>query len=148
VDDATVLQAEKQLNGLLDRQILELGKPAWERATVSVPEDGSVGAQLAKTLLPSLDRASLGYTSQEARIGLLACHAAIRRYRWENDRLPDNLAALNLGELAVDAFTGQPLQYERQGVRYRLTSAGPAADANDPKAVNGRRPVSIGPSDF
>ena len=56
------------------------------------------------------------------------------------------LTGLDLGDLAVDPFTGQPLKYEVLGAtRYRLSSAGPKALADDPQAVDGRRPVSVGP---
>jgi hypothetical protein len=78
-------------------------------------------------------------------IRLLACHCAIRRHKWEHERLPASLAVLNLREMAVDPFTGQPLKYQLQGASYRLTSAGPTAPADDPQAVDGRRPVSIVP---
>ena len=61
---------------------------------------------------------------EEARLRLLAIHAAILRYRWERDQVPASLADLNLGDLAIDPFTGQPLTYEPLGRKYRLASAG------------------------
>ena len=77
---------------------------------------------------------------------LLACHAAILRYRWEYERVPPNLEALNLGDLALDPFTGQLLSYEPKVRSYRLVSVGPLADADDPDAEDGRRPVSVTPA--
>jgi hypothetical protein len=146
--DAILVPAQKQLDTMVDRLQAELKKPAWERSHVRLPDDGSVGARLVALVLPALERAGDSYTSEEARIRLLACHAAILRYRWEHETLPPNLAVLNLGELAVDPFTGQPLRYELRGTReYRLSSAGPTASTDDPKAVNGRRPISAVPGE-
>jgi hypothetical protein len=49
--------------------------------------------------------------------------------------VPASLAALNLGDLALDPFTGQPLKYEPVGRKYRLASAGDA----------GGSPVTLAP---
>ena len=63
----------------------------------------------------------------------------------EHDRLPNDLAALELGDVATDPFTGQPLKYEPSGRRYRLTSAGMPTVAEDPRAVDGRVPLDVVP---
>jgi hypothetical protein len=94
-----------------------------------------------------LTQVSQGYTREQAQVRLLACHAAVRRYRWEHDRLPSSLTDLTLGDLAIDPFTGQPLKYMVRGKRYELTSAGPPADADDRQAVDGRKPVSVVPAE-
>ena len=71
-------------------------------------------------------------------------HAAVRSYRWEYGRLPPDLNAVNVGELARDLFTGELLQYEVSGSRYRLASAGPEITGDDPRAGE-RRPVTLVP---
>jgi hypothetical protein len=43
---------------------------------------------------------------------LLGCVAAIRLHRQRTGRYPDSLAALRLGELAIDPFTGAPFVYK------------------------------------
>jgi len=120
-------------------------RPPWERVAPEVKSDGSVGGSLLALTMPSIGGSFTAYTRAETKIRLLAVHAAIRRYRWETMRLPGNLDALNLGGLAVDPFTGRPFKYVVAGDAYQLTSAGPSAGADDPDAVDGRRPVSVTP---
>jgi hypothetical protein len=97
--------------------------------------------------VPTFTGVGTAYAREQARVRLLACHAAVLRYRWEHNQVPRTLAELRLGELATDPFTGQPLEYEGTGRRYRLVSVGPEAPADDPKAIGGRVPVSIVPGD-
>jgi hypothetical protein len=132
-----------------DRVLAEWRKPAWQRSLPAPPGDGGLAEGLVSAIAPGamLSQVSDKYTQVQAEIRLLACHAAVLRYRWENDRLPASLAALNLEELTIDPFTGRPLQYDLRGARYRLTSVGPPAAADDPKAVEGHRPVSVVPGE-
>ncbi|MBC7806679.1 MAG: hypothetical protein H7145_11060, partial [Akkermansiaceae bacterium] len=67
--------------------------------------------------------------SIEGRVSLqlLAVHAGIRAFRWENDRLPKSLDDLPLAaDLLTDPFTRKPLLYESEstGTGYDLASAG------------------------
>jgi len=79
----------------------------------------------------------------------------IELYRLYNNVLEQQLSLQRLNVqranvatmAAIDPFTGQPLQYAVRGTRYSLSSAGAPADADDPRAVNGRLPVSITPAD-
>jgi hypothetical protein len=131
------------------RALAEHRKPAWQRSRTVFPADSSVAARFAFLLhLSLLDRLDELDTGSAMRIRLLACHCRIRRYQWEHETPPENLAVLGVGDFAIDAFTGQPLRYERDGLRYRLTSAGITADADDPRAVDGRRPISIVPGEW
>lgn len=66
----------------------------------------------------------------------LAVHAAIRRYRWQYDRLPKTLEELGLAaNLVTDPFTKQPLLYEPEptGTNYQLASAGALLPGTDGK---------------
>ncbi len=82
-----------------------------------------------------------GMISQRAvqdrlRLQLLCVHAAIRRYRWEYDRLPKTLSDLELPpRLVIDPFTAKPLLYEPEatGTRYKLASAGALVPGEDGK---------------
>lgn len=145
--DRLAAEADEKLDAFYERQLAQTRKPRWERS-YSDPkqyDDASPSGWVVKSLAPAMNRVDDAYGREEAHVRVLACHAAIRRYRWEHGKLPGGLAELNLGELAIDPFTGQPLQYEIKGRRYRLASVGALADADDPNAVNGRRPVSITP---
>lgn len=67
--------------------------------------------------------------SIESRVNLqlLAVHAAIRRHRWEAERLPKSLEELPLAaNIVTDPFTRKPLLYEpdESGTGYELASAG------------------------
>jgi hypothetical protein len=146
--DAQFARATKLLQEHLARALEELKKPAWERADVELPADTDLAGTLARMIIPSYNRADQAYVRDAARMRMLACHCLIHRYKWEHNRLPSDLASVRPGDLAIDPFTGQPLQYTVRGSRYSLTSAGaPAADPDDPKAVNGRVPVSLTPDD-
>jgi hypothetical protein len=105
----------------------QLKLPPWSRTFGTLRKDRSPEERLAGSLIyaDNMGRLVDQFTQEQAMIQLLACHAAIRSYRWEHDRLPDSLATLRLGTLAVDPFTGQPLQYAVHGQTYGLSSAGP-----------------------
>ncbi|MBC8143287.1 MAG: hypothetical protein H7Y38_17820 [Armatimonadetes bacterium] len=73
---------------------------------------------------------------------LLGVHAAIRAYRWENDRLPKTLDELRLPpNLVTDPFTGAPLLYEPVADTYRLETAGALLPGEDGKQE--RKPYSF-----
>lgn len=62
-----------------------------------------------------------------ARFQFLRIHAAIRQFRWENNRLPQTLGEMKLApHLTTDPFTTKPLIYhpDTTGTRYKLASAG------------------------
>ena len=55
---------------------------------------------------------------------LMLVHLQLREYRLREGRYPDSLEPLNLQELAIDPFMGQPFGYRLTGERYQLSSAG------------------------
>jgi hypothetical protein len=59
---------------------------------------------------------------------LLYCHTAIRKYKWEWEKLPDSLEALKLAEWSLDPYTHQPFRYEKKGESYELFSVGPVGE--------------------
>jgi hypothetical protein len=71
-------------------------------------------------------------TYDQTRARLLACHAAVLRFRWEYERLPKTLEELRLGPLATDPYSGEPFRYDprpdAKGHPYRLASLGPIVD--------------------
>ncbi len=124
-------------------------QPPWARPPLPavMPGDEDLGSALVASLIPAFQRALDTSTRELAQVRLLACHAALRRFRWENERLPGSLDELGLGELGVDPFTGTAFHYEPRGARYRLFSAGPKAAAEEPGAVNGRKPLFVTPEE-
>ena len=128
-------QAQKLLAEHYQRILAECKKPAWQRSWQELPTTGDLAARLAAQVGISPQPVSDKYIAVDAMVRLLAVHSAILAYRWEEDHLPAGLALLNLGDLAVDPFTGQPLKYEVTGRRYRLGSAG----------ATGYPPVSVTP---
>lgn len=139
-------RARRQVDDTFAEAQRQARRPPWERQLPAGPaDDGSLLAMLTNVLLPGLDPLNTIYARERAYLQLLACHAAILATRWETEQLPESLGTLGLGDLAVDPFTGQPLLYERLREGYRLISVGAPADADDPKAVDGRRPVTVTP---
>lgn len=142
----TLADTQRELDALYARLFEELRKPPWARSRLEAPAGDTLAAATVRLLAPSFNALLDGYTREMARVRLLACHAAIRRFRWEQNRLPITLEEARLGGLAIDPFTGKELQYAATGSRtYRLTSAGPEARPDDPKGVEGRVPVSVTP---
>ncbi len=145
--DELYRQVEQRLDQIYAHNLAQFSKPPWERNWDFPPDDGSPAAQLVALIHSPYEELSDAYTRGSASIQLFACHCAVLRHRWEHHRVPASLTELQLGRLTVDPFTGEPFPYETQGRSYRLTSAGPTADEDDPKAVNGRVPFTIVPGD-
>lgn len=146
--NAQIAEAEKLADMLFAQKIADQQKPAWTRTSLEFQTDDSLAKSLIAPLLPALQRVEDSYTREESVIRMLACHSAVLRYRWEHNRTPNTLEELNQGDLATDPFTGRLFVLESQGYRYRLYSAGPKTAADDPKAINGRRPVSAVPDEL
>ncbi|MFN3648680.1 MAG: hypothetical protein ACK47B_03785 [Armatimonadota bacterium] len=136
---------EGQIDRYFDALVVEAKRSRWDAAPPRLPEETPLDRWLAR-MAPAMDRLFERYSTEDAYVRLLAVHCALHRFQWEQDRLPDTLAELGLPQLCVDPHTGETLGYERLGSRsYRLTSAGSRAEPDDPKAVNGRRPILLGP---
>jgi hypothetical protein len=144
-----IAHTRRQIDDRYDRALVESRKPPWQRSWDPDSEESTLEGYLVAMLTGrSMNRlVSDRYASVAARLQLMACHAAVRRHRWEHDQLPASLALLDLGAIATDPFTGEPFRYQVTGRRYRLESAGPEAEPDDPQAVDGRRPVSITPAE-
>ncbi len=141
-------KVDKRLEQEFQRVFEQLRRPPWQREKLTPSEGGDLAAQMAGLLLPAYHQIDNAYLRESARVRMLACHASIRRFRWEYDHLPSSLSDLRLEALAVDPFTGAPFRYQVRGSRYSLVSAGPASDRpDDPRAVDGRIPVSLTPDD-
>jgi hypothetical protein len=142
---AVIASASEQVDRHFQHALEQLRRPAWQRESTSLPPDRSPAGRLAGCLCfaDNTDRFLDSFTEEQALGQLLGCHAAIRRYRWEYDRLPTSLQELTPGELAIDPFTGERLRYTVRGREYDLSSAGRRGRDHRPNAVDGRVPVTL-----
>lgn len=108
--------------------------PYWKRTRISIVDDGSLAYQVADAITPTLSSVSDRYMQVLAQMQLLVVHAAIRKFQWENGRLPNALEELRREReegLLTDPFTGELLVYKLDGERYELYSTGiPERDQN------------------
>ena len=111
----------------LDRALTYLAAPNTLPPEPKLPE-GSLEAALVNALTPTFPRAVEKFVQDRINWQLLYCHAAIRKYKWEWEKLPENLDVLKLAEWALDPYTRQPFHYESKGETYELFSAGPIGE--------------------
>ena len=87
-------------------------KPAWARTPADYPQFkqafNTEFLDNAEAIRAVMDTIVLEATYSR----LLGCVAAIRLHRQRTGRYPDSLAALRLGDLAIDPFTGAPFVYK------------------------------------
>lgn len=86
------------------------------------PEDTLLGA-LAEYMLPSADVVRV-YWESRTRRRLMLIRLLLREYWLREGRYPDTLEPLNLQDLAIDPFSGQPFVYRPSGASYVLQSVG------------------------
>ncbi len=105
--------------------LTELKRQPWERRAPEVKNDGSLVGEALAAMTPALSAVTSRFTEARARMLLLGVHAGIRRYRWENDRLPGSLEELKLGAVAVDPCSGRPFAYRvTSPTSYELSASG------------------------
>jgi hypothetical protein len=139
--EAYQTEAMNLMTARFDLLFAELKKPLWERKETQQEMPDTPAGKLIGTLmeLTGSTRTTESLTRGQVNVQLLGMHAAIRRFRWEHNRLPVNLEELKPGKLAIDPFTGQPLVYKRLDERnYELYSAGPMV-YNEQGEPSGRR---------
>ncbi|MFN3648681.1 MAG: hypothetical protein ACK47B_03790 [Armatimonadota bacterium] len=135
--DAAVAQRAQRL-------LAHAREPGRELVPICDPPEPEPARIMAREMLSRSGGQVSEAPEEEVPPRLLLVHLAILRYRWEHDRLPSSLAELNLGELAIDPFSGLPLEYEPLGTRtYRLRSIGPLRNSLQPDRYE-RCPISLG----
>lgn len=125
--EAHIREVAARINAHYEAHIAALRLPPWKRGEMPGGlTDTSPAGITARNLVPNLILRTTRITQSRVQMQLLGVHAAIRRYRWEHDRLPDTLADMPLGNLAIDPYSGKPLLYRRTGeTAYELSSVGP-----------------------
>jgi hypothetical protein len=139
-------QAAEMVDSTYQQVFRTLAEPTWTWRDPWLPDEAVTAGQLATSVIMPVGRVMERYVIDRAKIQLLAVHAAIRRFRWENNRLPGSLQELNLGDRARDPFTGAPLIYTRTADTYELSSAG-GRDRGTPETppTGARIPLSLTP---
>ena len=87
--------------------------------------EGTLEGALVNSLTPVYTRAVEKFVQDRIQCQLLYCHTAIRKYKWEWEKLPDSLDAMKLADWALDPYTRQAFRYEKKGESYELFSVGP-----------------------
>ncbi len=137
---ALIDSVHSRIVGRMDAEIANLQLPPWKRKLLDTKADDSLVGYLAETLMPTFDTVSDRFVTDQVKIQLLGMQAAILRYLWEHERLPDSLRQLRLPNLIMDPFTGEPLIYRRTGPRaYELSSAGPYDRGDGETPPSGKR---------
>lgn len=131
------------LTAQYDHNIAQLRLPYWKRTPPKQDRSDPILTRMMDALsFTEMNQTVTGkWAMLQAQIHLLGVHAAIRRYKWEYDRLPTSLSALRLGDFILDPFTGDPLAYRAKDGAYELYSAGPLKPKEE-----GDRAVSDGSS--
>jgi hypothetical protein len=137
-------QMESAYDTQWERVAAEYRKPSWERQRIQVEGGGDLGSLVAGLLVPGYNDLDEGFTKEAARIQLLACHAAIRRYQWEHERCPETLSQLGLGRTAIDPFTGKEFLYEAKENAYTLHALhSEIMDTDDAALSNSKTPLTV-----
>ena len=127
-----------------DAAIANLSLPVPKRIPPPFPKGDSPECKLLAIMMSETSYSANAYDALEAKIRLLGIHAAIHRYRWEYNRLPDTLADLHIGALNTDPFTGEGFLYKRDGEVYDLSSLGPLPrDIQQHSASTPTRPLRL-----
>lgn len=119
------------------RGLAYLNDPSTIPPTSPAYPAGSLEASLAAATLPALSLAIERVVQDRLNLQLLAVHCAIRKYKWEWEKLPDTLEPLRVADLMLDPYSRQPLHYERKDDTYELYSIGPVR--HDDEAPAGSR---------
>ncbi len=128
------------IDAYFDRNAMLLADPT-RRISLRVTEEESsrfhtITLFLRDSLMLGVDFGVVQPVKNRVVNQMLGIHAAVRRHRWENDRLPKSLEELKLpANLLTDPFTGAPLLYEpeKTGTGYELASAGALLPGEDGK---------------
>jgi hypothetical protein len=110
-----------------DRAQAYLATPHTLAPEPKLPE-GSLEATILDTISPTYKQAVESLVKNRIQCQLLYCHAAIRKYKWEWEKLPESLEALKLADWALDPYTRQPFRYEKKAESYEIFSVGPMGE--------------------
>ena len=107
-------------------------RPAW----IESVRGFSLVSFMDEGMLPELQKPRL-------QLRLLAVHTAIRKFRWNHDRLPKDLSELKAKAVTTDPVNGKPFLYKMDGETYTLTSAGVSVRNSEGKSVASTVPYDL-----
>ena len=151
LDDKKWLDLVKRTTASIDqiftRATLTMQTPIYRREApekYNTTQDimGNIEGLLASGVMPQITKLETDYVKRQAYARLIGCHAAIRQFRWENNRWPETLTELRLDDLAKDPFSGNLLVYKHDKDKYTLESVGAPVYDKDGKLDESQR-VSI-----
>jgi hypothetical protein len=124
--------------------IASLRQPYWERQETRLKDPDSLSSRLYHVITADMGQVTERYARDRVNVQLLGLQTALRRFRWEYERLPASLSELNDDRLTIDPFTGKPFVYRRNGDTYELSSAGPYDRGDQEHPPSGERvPISL-----
>ena len=153
LDDKSWLNLVKRttvgIDQIFTKATLNMQTPIYKRAApekFNTSKDiiGNIEGLLASGVSPQITKMETDYVKRQAYAHLLGCHAAIRQFRWENNRFPNTLSELKLDELAKDPFSGNLLVYKLDKDSYTLSSVGaPVYDKDGKLDESARVAISL-----
>jgi hypothetical protein len=108
-----------------EAMVADISQPSWQWPDWKEPTGKTPADILYQMITPNYQSVLERFIMNSADLRLLGVHVAIRKYRWQYDRLPARLELLHEEQLTTDPFTGRPLVYHPHGERYDLYSEGP-----------------------
>ncbi|MEP6755664.1 MAG: hypothetical protein ABJA67_09200 [Chthonomonadales bacterium] len=116
IPKADAEQAREWANNRVAQIAEHIKKPFSERQPLPPREPIGVGPELVAALdsLNALERSFLTFAKDRARVQELGVHAAIHKWKWDHDQLPESLTQLSLGNMIIDPFTDQRMIYKKK----------------------------------
>lgn len=118
--NALIEDARARVSARYDHALRNWRLPAAQRRPFVPDKTDSPGAALCRMLTADPDLILSKYTRERSQLRVLGVHAAIHRYRWDHNALPNGLAELHIPKLVKDAFAGSEVVYKQDGDHYTL----------------------------
>ena len=118
--NALIEDARARVSARYDHALRNWRLPAAQRAPFMPDKTDSPGAALCRMITAAPDLILSKYTRDRSQLRVLGVHAAIHRYRWDHNALPNGLAELHIPKMVKDAFAGSEVVYKQDGDHYTL----------------------------
>jgi hypothetical protein len=122
-----------------EAMVAGVSMPSWQWPEWKEPTGETPAQRLYQMITPNYQSVLDRFATNSADLRLLGVHVAIRKYRWQYDRLPARLEQLHEDHLTTDPFTGHPLVYHPHGQSYDLYSEGPYQHSENGERIPDRR---------
>lgn len=119
--DREVRQAFQLADSHFQTLMQELQKLPRDRKLNFAPSKDRGGQNVARILVSDYTEMNQWVIENQTELRLLAIHAAIIGYWWNNEVFPKDLKTLKLGDLTTDPTSGRPFHYAIVSDSYELT---------------------------